>query len=36
MRRLTASSYTEIKVVPLKKKYPQGGEKQLIDAVTGR
>ena len=36
MRRLTASSYTEIEVVPLKKKYPQGGEKQLIDAVTGR
>ncbi len=36
MRRLTASSYAEIEVVPLKKKYPQGGEKQLIDAVTGR
>lgn len=31
-----SSSYPEIKVVPLKKKYPQGGEKQLIDAVTGR
>ncbi len=27
---------TDIKVVPLKVKYPQGGEKQLIDAVTGR
>lgn len=26
----------EIKVVPLQKKYPQGGEKQLIDAVIGR
>ncbi|MGQ8335165.1 electron transport complex subunit RsxC [Sunxiuqinia sp. A32] len=25
-----------IKVVPLKVKYPQGGEKQLIKAVTGR
>lgn len=25
-----------IKVVPLKRKYPQGGEKQLIDAVLGR
>ncbi len=36
MRRLTASSYAEIEVVPLKKKYPQGGEKQLIDAVSGR
>lgn len=36
MRKLTSSSYTEIEVVPLKKKYPQGGEKQLIDAVTGR
>ncbi|MCI1779456.1 MAG: electron transport complex subunit RsxC [Bacteroidales bacterium] len=28
--------YPGIKVVPLKKKYPQGGEKQLIDAVVGR
>lgn len=36
MRKLTGSSYSEIEVVPLKKKYPQGGEKQLIDAVTGR
>ena len=26
----------EIKVVPLQMKYPQGGEKQLIDALTGR
>jgi electron transport complex protein RnfC len=25
-----------IEVVPLKLKYPQGGEKQLIDALTGR
>jgi len=25
-----------IKVVPLRTKYPQGGEKQLISAVTGR
>jgi electron transport complex protein RnfC len=31
-----ASAYPQIKVVPLKKKYPQGGEKQLIDAVVGR
>ncbi len=29
-------AYPEIKVVPLKVKYPQGGEKQLIDAVVGR
>ena len=26
----------EVEVVPLKLKYPQGGEKQLIDALTGR
>lgn len=25
-----------IKIVPLKKRYPQGGEKQLVDAVIGR
>ena len=31
-----ASAYTGIEVVPLKVKYPQGGEKQLIDAVIGR
>lgn len=36
MRKLTASAYPEIEVVSLRKKYPQGGEKQLIDAVTGR
>lgn len=28
--------YTKISVVPLKTKYPQGGEKQLIKAVLGR
>lgn len=27
---------SQITVVPLKRKYPQGGEKQLIDAVLGR
>lgn len=31
-----ASSYPGIEVMPLKVKYPQGGEKQLIDAVTSR
>ncbi len=31
-----ASQYPQIKVVSLKKKYPQGGEKQLIEALTGR
>lgn len=31
-----AKSYGNIEVVPLKVKYPQGGEKQLIDAVVGR
>ena len=29
-------TFPDIKVLKLKKKYPQGGEKQLIDAVTGR
>jgi electron transport complex protein RnfC len=38
IRKLTAltSGYEGIKIVPLKKKYPQGGEKQLIKAVTNR
>ena len=31
-----ARIYPNIRVVPLKVKYPQGGEKQLIDAVLGR
>ena len=31
-----AQSYPNIEIVPLKVKYPQGGEKQLIDAVIGR
>jgi len=31
-----AALYPGIEVVPLKVKYPQGGEKQLIDAVVGR
>ncbi|OFX56559.1 MAG: electron transporter RnfC [Bacteroidetes bacterium GWB2_41_8] len=31
-----AYRHTNISVVPLKVKYPQGGEKQLIKAVTGR
>lgn len=30
------SQYPQISIVTLKKKYPQGGEKQLIDAVVGR
>ncbi len=30
------SGYPGIEVLKLKKKYPQGGEKQLIDAVTHR
>ena len=30
------SSNEKIEVVPLEKKYPQGGEKQLVDAVIGR
>ncbi|WP_159517473.1 electron transport complex subunit RsxC [Sunxiuqinia indica] len=35
LNKLTASD-SAIDVVPLKVKYPQGGEKQLIKAVTGR
>ena len=31
-----ASGYAGIEVVPLKVQYPQGGEKQLIDAVINR
>lgn len=31
-----AKAYPGIRVQPLKVQYPQGGEKQLIDAVTGR
>ncbi|MCF0176886.1 MAG: electron transport complex subunit RsxC [Bacteroidales bacterium] len=30
------AAYSGIEVMVLKKKYPQGGEKQLIDAVMGR
>lgn len=29
-------NHPNIEIVPLKKKYPQGGEKQLIDAVIGK
>ncbi len=31
-----AQQYDNIEIVPLKVRYPQGGEKQLIDAVVGR
>lgn len=31
-----ASKYEGIEIVPLKVQYPQGGEKQLIAAITGR
>lgn len=31
-----AKSFAGIEVCPLKVRYPQGGEKQLIDAVVGR
>ncbi len=34
--KAAAKSYSGIEVVPLKMKYPQGGEKQLIQAITGR
>ena len=32
----TAASYPGVEVVPLKVRYPQGGEKQLIDAIIKR
>ncbi len=32
----TAAAYPGIEVVPLKVKYPQGGEKQLLDAIIKR
>ena len=31
-----AASFAGVEIVPLRVKYPQGGEKQLIAAVTGR
>lgn len=31
-----ADEYKGVEIVPLQMKYPQGGEKQLIDAVVGR
>ena len=31
-----AQQFPDVDIVPLKVKYPQGGEKQLIAAVTGR
>jgi len=36
MKDAAAKFLPQIQVVVLKKKYPQGGEKQLIDAVIGR
>jgi electron transport complex protein RnfC len=36
MKAVTDKFYPDIKIVSLKKRYPQGGEKQLIDAITGR
>lgn len=37
LRKLIADgAYRGIEVMPLKTRYPQGGEKQLIAAVTGR
>ena len=35
LRQLSAG-YPDIEVVPLRVRYPQGGEKQLIEAVLGR
>ncbi len=36
MKEKCAAQYPNIEVVPLMTKYPQGGEKQLIDAVVRR
>lgn len=36
LMRSKTSMVSGIEVMPLKMKYPQGGEKQLIEAVTGR
>ncbi|EKD31711.1 MAG: hypothetical protein ACD_77C00272G0024 [uncultured bacterium] len=36
LKELCSKSYRGLKVVPLMKKYPQGGEKQLIEAVLKR
>lgn len=35
-RQIAVLSFEGIEVMPLKVQYPQGGEKQLIDAVIGR
>ncbi len=34
--RQNLGGFSGIEVIPLKVKYPEGGEKQLIEAVTGR
>ena len=36
LMRTKTAMVSGIEVMPLKMKYPQGGEKQLIEAVTGR
>ena len=36
IKKSTHKSISQIKVVSLETKYPQGGEKQLIKAITGR
>lgn len=36
MTEVAAKGYKEIEIVPLQLKYPQGGEKQLINAVIGK
>jgi len=36
LQQKCAAEYPNIEVVPLKQRYPQGGEKQLVDAVVRR
>lgn len=36
LMKKVAAAYAGIEIVPLQMKYPQGGEKQLIEAIMGR
>ncbi|MCL1615777.1 electron transport complex subunit RsxC [Bacteroides sp. ET71] len=36
LMKKVAAAYVGIEIVPLQMKYPQGGEKQLIEAIMGR
>jgi len=36
LKEIATKNYPDIKIISLKKRYPQGGEKQLIDAIIKR